>query len=177
VASVGNDRLAVVARGADGALWSRAWTGSVWTPWQSLGGLAISAPALDVDGGAYRVLVVGTDGGVWSRGVSATGGAGAGWTPVLGNSEVAPAASGTAWWARSIRAAATGNGTGGIRETWGTGPVVDIGGRITSGIALAEFGTTEVWAFARGGDNRLWWNVVTGSGASSSWRPVGGILN
>lgn len=176
VASAGNDRLAVVARGTDGALWSRAWTGAVWTAWTSLGGLAIGAPAVDVDGNGYRVLVVGTDGQVWSRGVAATGGPGADWTPALGHSALAPAASATAWWASSIRAVATGNGTGGVRETWGIGPVVDIGGLVTSAVALSEFGTTEVWAFARGSDNALWWNVVAGSGASSSWRRIGGTL-
>jgi SpoIID/LytB domain protein len=176
VASVGNDRLAVVARGTDGALWARAWTGAVWTPWQSLGGQAISAPALEVDGAGYRVRVVGADGAVWSRGLTATGGPGAGWALLPVGTAFAPAVSATAWWHRDIRAVATSNGTGGIRETWGTGPVVDIGGLITSAAALTEFGTTEVWAFARGGDNRLWWNVVTGSGATSSWRPVGGVL-
>jgi SpoIID/LytB domain protein len=176
-ASSAAGRLIVSARGTDGAVWSRTLDGSTWSAWQSAGGLGISAPAVDVVGaGTYRVLVVGVDGAVWSRQLSAAGGTGTSdWTSGGLHSTFAPGASGTASWARSIRAVAYNNGPG-VREIWGASLVVDIGGIVTSSVALVEWDGSSVWALARGADNQLWLNVVTDSGGSSTWSRVGGIL-
>ena len=142
-------------------------------PWQPLGGLAISAPAVDVvDAGTYRVLVVGTDGVVWQQPVSAAA-VPAGWSTTGGSSSFAPGVSATAGWTKDIRAVAYSSGVG-VRQVWDSGTAFDIGGAVTSAVALAEFGTT-TWTFARGTDNALWLNVATSAG-STFWVRIGGTL-
>jgi SpoIID/LytB domain protein len=175
-ASSSSGRLIVSARGTDGSVWSRTYDGG-WNPWQNTGGAAVSAPAIDVvDANTYRVLIIGTDGTAWAREVAAAGGAAvSAWSFVGQYSATAPGASGNAWWARSIRAVGYSSGSG-VRQIWGTGEVVNIGGAVTSGLALVEFGTTSTWTLARGTDRALWLNIVTGSGASSTWYRVGGVL-
>ena len=174
-ASSARGTLAVAARGGDGALWYRTFNGTTWSGWASAGGLSIAAPALDVvDSGTYRLAVAGTDGAVWTRRLTPTGG-GTAWSPLALTAGFAPGLSGTSWTALQVRAMATGNGVGGVRETWGTGQVLDIGGHVTSAVALAETSATEVWAFARGTDNALWWAVTSSSG-TTTWRLVGGTL-
>jgi hypothetical protein len=83
--------------------------------------------------------------------------------------------SGTTWSAQGVRAVATSNGPG-IRQVWADGRVIDIGGSVTSSVALVEFGTTGVWTFARGSDGGLWVNMVTDPAAPSTWYLVGGQL-
>jgi peptidoglycan/xylan/chitin deacetylase (PgdA/CDA1 family) len=175
VASSYPGTLLVTGRGTDGAVWSRAWDGTSWTPWTSIEGRAVSAPAVDAgDTGTYRALVVGTDGAVWVRPLTAAGAPLAGWSSTLVPTDFAPGASGTAIWARDIRAIAYSSGAG-VRQIWANGAVLDIGGAVTSAVAMQEFGGTSTWTFARGTDNALWLNVAT-SGGSSSWVRIGGTL-
>jgi peptidoglycan/xylan/chitin deacetylase (PgdA/CDA1 family) len=175
VAASAANRLLVTARGSDGAVWSRAWDGTTWRPWTSLGGRAISAPAVDVvDAATYRTLVVGVDGAVWQRQVSAVGAPLAGWSSTGAGTAFAPGASATAGWARAVRAVAISNGPG-VRQIWGNGTLVDIGGAVTSAVALQEVGTNQTWTFARGTDNALWLNVAT-AGSSSTWLRIGGTV-
>jgi hypothetical protein len=174
VGSVAPGQLLVTARGPDNALWTRVWNGSAWSSWGTLGGRSLAAPAVDVvDAGSYRALVVGTDGAVWQRLVGANGVPLGSWSSTGVRSSFAPAASATAGWARSIRAVAYSNGAG-VRQIWGNGTVVDIGGAVTSAVALVESGTTTTTTFARGTDNALWVNVATTAG--SSWQRIGGVL-
>jgi hypothetical protein len=175
VASSVAGRFLVTARGADGALWSRTWDGTAWTPWGSLGGRVIAAPAVDVlDAGTYRASVVGTDGAVWQRQLSAAGVPMTPWASTGQPTAFAPAASATASWARDIRAIAVSSGTG-VRQIWGNDTVLDIGGIVTSAVALVEAGGTSTWTFARGTDSALWLNVAN-AGGLSSWQRIGGVL-
>lgn len=174
VASSAPGTILVTGRGTDGSLWARAWDGTSWTAWRPLGGRAISAPAADVvDAGTYRVLVVGTDGAVWQQPVSAAAVPG-GWSTTGAATSFAPAASATAGWARDIRALAFSSGAG-VRQVWANGTAFDIGGAVTSAVALAEFGGTTTWTFARGTDNALWLDVATAAG-STYWVRIGGTL-
>ena len=174
VASAGG-RLEISARGAEGALWSIAWTGSAWSPWQPDGGVAISAPAVEVAGGGYRVLVVGADGAVWNRQLSAAGVPVSDWSPTGTTSATAPAVSATSADALAPGVLAVGSGSG-LRQVWPGGRVVDLGGIVTSAPAVAGVAATSAWTFARGADQALWVDVVTGSGASSAWSRIGGVL-
>jgi SpoIID/LytB domain protein len=169
-------RLIVTARGADGALWSRTYDGG-WQPWRTAEGQFASAAAVDVvDADTYRMVAVGVDGMTWTRNVSAaTGSPVSAWTFLGQYSATAPGASGNAWWARGVSALAYSSGSG-VRQIWGNGTTVNIGGTVTSGLALVEFGSTSTWTLARGADNALWLNIVTASGASSTWSRVGGVL-
>ena len=67
------------------------------------------------------------------------------------------------------------NGAGGVRQIWGNGADLDIGGAVTSAVALVEAETGSTWTFARGVDNALWLNVAP-AGGPSSWGRIGGIL-
>ena len=62
VSSWGPERLDVFTVSGDGAMWHRAWFGTVWTDWESLGGACISAPAA-VSWGPNRIdaFVIGPD--------------------------------------------------------------------------------------------------------------------
>jgi peptidoglycan/xylan/chitin deacetylase (PgdA/CDA1 family) len=174
VASSAPGMLLVTARGTDGALWSRAWDGTSWTSWQPVGGRATSAPAVDVvDAGTYRVLVVGTDGVVWQQRVSSAA-VPAGWSSTGVSSRFAPGASATASWATAIRAVAYSSGAG-VRQIWANGTAMDVGGAVTSAVALTENGVNSTWTFARGTDNALWLDVATSAG-STFWVRIGGTL-
>jgi SpoIID/LytB domain protein len=174
VASVGPGRLLVTGRGTDGNTYVRNFDGR-WGAWRNLGGLAISAPAVDlVDASTYRITLVGTNGLMYSRRVSATGAALTNWANSNIASSFAPGFSATASRAATFRASAYSNGQG-VRVDWGGGRVQDIGGTVTSAVALAGIGPSEVWAFARGsGDSALWLNVATGT--TSRWHKLGGAL-
>ncbi len=68
VASWNAGRLDVFVQGTDGALWSKAWTGSSWSGWISLGGKLTSSPAATSPGnGVIDVFVRGSDGSVWQK--------------------------------------------------------------------------------------------------------------
>ena len=177
-ASSAAGRLIVAGRGIDGDLWSRTFDGTAWAPWQGAGGLALAAPAVDVvDADTYRILVVGTTGEVWSRQLAAAGGAPTtDWVTAGLRSAFAPAASGTAGWAREIRAVAYSSGAG-VRQIWADGREIDVGGSITSAVALVEWpGGTSTWTLARGVDQALWVNLLSDAGASTAWFRVGGVL-
>jgi hypothetical protein len=65
--------LDAFARGTDNALWHRAWNGTIWLPWESLGGAIISAPdASSCSAGSADVFVVGGDGAIWRRSYNGT---------------------------------------------------------------------------------------------------------
>jgi hypothetical protein len=70
VASTTPHRLDAFARGADNALWHRAWddTTSAWTAWEPLGGILTSAPAaVATSSTQVDVFVRGADNGLWQK--------------------------------------------------------------------------------------------------------------
>ena len=98
----------------------------------------------------------------------------AGWASTGQHTTFAPAASATAGWARDVRAVAYSEGVG-VRQIWGDGTVLDIGGVVTSAPALAEAGSTSTWTLGRGADGALWVNAAASDGPPS-WQRVGGAL-
>src|SRR5439155_11120380 len=66
--SAAANRIDVFARGLDNALWHRAWDGTAWQPWQSLGGVLSSGPAVTASGASrLDVFARGGDGALWHR--------------------------------------------------------------------------------------------------------------
>src|SRR4051812_38247058 len=55
-ASRGPGDMYLFARGADGATLERHWTGTAWSDWASLGGIATSGPAAAAYGTAINVF-------------------------------------------------------------------------------------------------------------------------
>ena len=60
--SWGPDRIDVVARGTDSAVWHRWWDGSSWQGWESLGGIIHGAPTIcSWASGRLDIFAVGTN--------------------------------------------------------------------------------------------------------------------
>ena len=177
VAANAAGNMIVSARGTDGALFARAYQGGSWQPWQSAGGAADSAPALAVvDASTTRLQVVGSDGTIWTRDLAAaTGGPVAGWAGTGRTSRFAPAVSDNTSSMLGVRALGVSNGAG-VRQIWGDGRVVELGGSVTSAIAIIEEGVSQTWTFARGSDGALWFNRVTDPAAPGRWAKIGGQL-
>ncbi|OLE23198.1 MAG: hypothetical protein AUG44_22745 [Actinobacteria bacterium 13_1_20CM_3_71_11] len=62
-------KIDVFAPGADTTVWHRRWNGTVWLPWEPLGGATIGGgfDAVGWDAGLVDLFVVGTDDRVWTR--------------------------------------------------------------------------------------------------------------
>jgi hypothetical protein len=58
IASWGVNRLDIAARGTNGNLWYRAWTGTVWTDWVDIGGPIQGSPSLTTWGPNHLDIVV-----------------------------------------------------------------------------------------------------------------------
>jgi hypothetical protein len=68
IAAQGVGDMRVFVRGTDGALWTKSWNGSSWSPWSSLGGVLTSGPVVSVrPGGVYDVFVRGSDNGYYHK--------------------------------------------------------------------------------------------------------------
>ena len=78
----GPGRVDMFARGTDFAIWHRAWNGTTWAAWESLGGtLSTSPDASSCAANTVDLFAVGTDGRDWRRSYN---GSWAAWKPVGG---------------------------------------------------------------------------------------------
>lgn len=179
VASLSSPTLLVSGRGADDAVWSRSWHAGAWGPWTSDGGRSISAPALElaVPNNFYVVHVIGTDGKDW-RAFLDSGNGNAfepGWSSSGGPQlSTAPGLSPDAGWEQVPGARGDVIGSA-VRLFWSAHDEgAEVGGIVTSSLALVQNGTTSLWTFGRGADNALWLNVLTTTGWT--WSRIGGVL-
>jgi hypothetical protein len=177
VASSAAGNMIVSVRATDGSVFSRVKTAGGWSGWVAAGGGAISAPSVEVvDASTYRLRVVGTDGVMWTRDLSAaTGEPTTPWASTGRATGFAPAVSATNWAHLGVRAVAGSNGPG-IRQVWGDGRIVDIGGGVSSTVAMVEWGTSSTWTFARGTDGALWINMLSDPSQPSTWYLIGGAI-
>jgi len=174
-ASWGAGRLDVFARGQDNAMWHRAWDGTAWTGWQSLGGGFSSAPVA-VSWGPNRIDVFarGLDNALWHIGW--TGSAWSAWQPLGGGLTSAPAVA--SWGAGRLDVFARGIDralwhiawTGSAWSAWQS-----LGGGILGPPSAVSWGPGRIDVFARGLDSGLWHVAWTGA-AWSAWQPLGGGL-
>jgi hypothetical protein len=161
--------LNAYGRGADGQLWTIAWTGSSWTPWVPLGGALTSAPGavVDRDSGRATVGVRGMNGNLFELRFGASG-------PGAFTSVGTPLASAPAYAAR------TGDGTSTILATLTKDltPSVSgtsLGGTLTAAPAVVADPTGRgVSVFGRGGNGALW--MYRGVPGAGSWTSLGGQL-
>ena len=177
VASSAAGNMIVSVRATDGSVFSRVKTAGGWSGWVAAGGGAISAPSVEVvDASTYRLRVVGTDGVMWTRDISAaTGEPTTPWASTGRATGFAPAVSATNWAHLGVRAVAGSNGPG-IRQVWGDGQIVDIGGGVSSTVAMVEWATSSTWTFARGTDGALWINMLSDPSQPSTWYLIGGAI-
>ncbi len=166
--------LEVFARGTDDAVWTRARTGSGWTPWTSLGGVVRSRPtAARGAGDDLHVLASGSDGRVWQRSSTAPG-TWSRWTSVGGAPApgTAPAAVATG----ADRLDVVVRDAGGISRrraragAWG--PWTALGGDAEGDPAVASAGG-ELTVVVRRADGSA---ATRSASAGDVWRSLGGVL-
>ena len=171
--------LDVTARGSDGRVYHRAWTGARWTPWADLGGVAQSAPSLEVlNGSSSRVRVVGTDGQYWARTLTTnTAPSAGGWSATGWPSSMAAGVSATASWATQSHAVSLTAPDGAVRQyRQDSGQDVRLGGRTTSVVSMVTWTDGSIWTFARGADGALWLNIANAAATRVDWYRIGGQL-
>ena len=175
VASWAAGRLDVFVRGADNALWHRAWSGTTWLAWESLGGGLASGPGA-VSAAANRIDVFGRglDNALWHRAWDGT--AWQPWQSLGGVLSSGPAV--TASGASRLDVFARGGDGALWHRAWdGAGWLAweNLGGRLTSDPGSVSTGASTLDVLGRGGDNAVWhrsWN-----GASwSAWQSLGGTV-
>jgi hypothetical protein len=172
-ASWGANRLDVLARGEDGALWWDFWNGTSWSGWSSLGGALTSAPAA-VSWGPNRIDVFakGTDSALWH--IAWTGSSWSGWQSLGGALTEAPAVSSWASGRLDVFARSTDNGlwhiawTGSQWTGW-----QGLGGALTAGPGAVSWGPNRIDVFVRGTDAALWHRAWDGT-TWTSWQSLGG---
>jgi hypothetical protein len=165
----------VVARGADNALWQRAWRGNTFTGWQPLGGASKSGPALvSPTAGRLDLFIQGGDDALWHRTrIDGTWGAWRSLGGIIGSDPDA-ASSGNGDIVVTARGADGGvwyrtfDGT-----TWAGWR--SAGGGVLSSAAAASTAPGTVDVFARGLDDALWRRTLTG-GAWGPWLRLGGAI-
>lgn len=171
-ASWGPGRLDVFARGTDGQLWHKWYTGA-WAGWEPLGGSLASDPAV-VSWGPNRIDVFARsasgallhrwwDGSQWR-----------GWETLPGSMNSAPAVA--SWQAGRLDVFAKG-ADGTLIHKWydgGWSGWESLGGVLTSDPAAVSWGPGRLDVFARGTDGQLWHKWYDGTWRW--WEPLGGGL-
>lgn len=170
-----SQRLTVVGRGADQAVWYRIFQGGSWGPWLGAGGVSAAAPAVaPLGGGQVSLFVRGADGQLWTADLDAS--SVSAWQPLGGLLASGPAVA--SWAAGRLDVVVRGSD----RQLWhrwrdasGWHQWEPLGGILGSGASIVSPGPNLLDVFARGADGQLWQRVWTGAGWLA-WQPLGGAL-
>jgi spore germination protein YaaH len=145
------------------------------TPWSTLGGLLIQAPAASSSGATRKdVFVIGTDSGLYQRTWDGT--SWGGWLPLGGR--LTSRAAAVSWGPNRIDV--FGRGTDGALyhrwwDTAGWHPWEGLGGNLLTGAAVASWGTGRLDVFGVGTDNGLYHKWFD-SGGWHDWEGLGGRI-
>jgi len=174
-ASWAADRIDVVARGTDSAVWHRWWDGTSWNGWESLGGSAQSGPAIS-SWGANRldVFVVGTDHALYHRWYD--GGWSGGWENLGGMLSSDPCA--VSWGPNRVDVFARGMDSA-MWHLWWNGSYwsgwESLGGVLDSAPAVASWAENRLDCFVKGTDSELFHIFWDGS-SWSGWENLNGYV-
>jgi hypothetical protein len=166
--------ITVFARGSDGGIWYRDYSGSSWGKWVSIGGQSPAgrAPAVSSwGGGRLDVVAQGTDGALWHKSYD-TATSWSNWQSLGGSPTSSPAAtsrntggitvfargSDGALWHRTYDGTAWG-------KNWDS-----LGGIVTSSPAATAPGGSRIDVVVRGSDSGLWQKIY--DGGWSAWTPI-----
>jgi SpoIID/LytB domain protein len=174
VTAWGPGRLDVFARGDDGSLIHKWFSGS-WSNWESLGGVLTADPAA-VSWAANRidVFVRGTDNGLYHKWWD--GSRWNGWEPLGGVLASGPAVA--SWSAGRLDVFVKGTDDALWRRSWNGSRWTaweSLGGVLTAAPAAVSWASNRIDVFVKGTDNALWhkwWDGARWSG----WEPQGGSL-
>lgn len=164
-----NNRIDVVARGADGAVYHRWWDGAHWNGWESLGGQIQGAPAICSWGnGRLDIFAWGMDQSLWHKWYQ---GGWSGWERLGGQLSSEPAC--VSWASNRIDIVARGMDSA-MWHMWWDGHWngwESLGGVITSAPAISSWSNGRLDCFAKGTDNKLWHKWY--QGGWSNWEGLG----
>lgn len=185
------NRLDSFIRGTDGAVYHKAWTGSVWAPsvtdWESLGGFTTGTPEV-VSWGANRldVFVRGGDMGLYHKAWTGSAWAPsvAGWESLGGVLSSHPSA--VSWAANRLDIFAVGTDGVAYHKAW-TGsawaPSVtgweSMGGSFRGPLKAVSWAANRLDIFGAGTDGALYHKAWTGSvwaPSATTWESLGGII-
>lgn len=173
--SWGPDRIDVVARGTDSAVWHRWWDGTAWRGWESLGGIIQGAPAIcSWANGRLDIFAIGTNHHLFHKWFQ---GGWSGWEDLGGVLSSEPAA--VSWGPNRIDVFARGMDQAMWHLWWdgaGWHGWESLGGGLSTGPAVASWSANRLDAFVRGYDMHLWHKWWDGR-AWSGWEDLGGILS
>ena len=169
-----SNRIDVVARGTDSAVWHRWWDGSSWQGWESLGGIIHGAPAICSWGsGRLDLFAVGTDHRLYHKWYQ---GSWSGWEGLGGQLSSEPCA--VSWGANRIDIFARGMDSAMWHLWWDGahwGGWESLGGILASAPAVSSWSANRLDCFAKGTDSHLyhrWWNGSTWS----AWENLQGYV-
>jgi len=173
--SWGANRIDVVARGTDSAVWHRWWDGTAWRGWESLGGIIHGAPAIcSWANGRLDIFAVGTNHHLFHKWYQ---GGWSGWEDLGGVLSSEPAA--VSWGPNRIDVFARGMDQAMWHLWWdgvGWHGWESLGGGLSSGPAVSSWSANRLDTFVRGYDMHLWHKWWDGH-AWSGWEDLGGILS
>lgn len=168
------NRIDVVARGTDSAVFHRWWDGAQWLGWESLGGSIQGAPAICSWGkGRLDIFAVGTDHRMYHKWFQ---GGWSGWESLGGQFSAEPCA--VSWGPNRIDVFARGMDSGMWHMAWDGAHWVgweNQGGILDSGPAVSSWAPNRLDCFVKGTDSKLyhkWWNGSIWSG----WEGLGGYV-
>jgi C1A family cysteine protease len=168
------NRIDVVARGLDSAVWHRWWDGSAWRGWESLGGLIHGAPAICSWGsGRLDMFAVGMNHRLYHKWYQ---GGWSGWEDLGGMLSSEPAA--VCWGSNRIDVFARGMDQAMWHLWWdgnGWHGWESLGGGLSSGPAVSSWAPNRLDTFVRGYNMHLWHKWWDGS-AWHGWEDLGGVL-
>jgi C1A family cysteine protease len=175
VCAQGANSLDVFVEGTDGALWWKHWDGTVWSRWESLGGILTSSPAAaSPASGKIDVFVRGADGALWQREYSNN--AWQSWTSLSGIIYPGTTPAASSWGSGRLDVFVEGmdralwhQGDNGAWSGWES-----LGGILTSSPAAASPASGKIDVFVRGADNALWQREYSNN-AWQSWTSLGGM--
>jgi Papain family cysteine protease/Repeat of unknown function (DUF346) len=173
--SWGLNRIDVVVRGMDSAVWHRWWDGTRWNGWESLGGIIQGAPAIcSWDNGRLDLFAIGINHQLMHKWYQ---GGWSAWENLSGVLASAPAA--VSWGPNRIDVFARGMDQT-MRYLWWDGSGwhgwENLGGPFSSSPAVSCRDVNRLDVFARGENMHLkhkWWNGSEWSG----WEDLGGFLS
>jgi len=157
------NRIDVVARGTDSAVWHRWWDGSAWRGWESLGGTFQGGPAIcSWASGRLDIFAVGLDHKLYHKWYQ---GGWSGWEGLGGTLSSDPCA--VSWGPNRIDVFARGMDSA-MWHLWWDGAHwngwENLGGTIDSAPAVSSWGANRLDCFAKGTDSKLyhkWWDGST----------------
>lgn len=160
------NRIDVVARGTDSAVYHRWWDGSHWLGWESLGGIVHGAPAICSWGaGRLDIFAVGTDHRMYHKWYQ---GGWSGWESLGGQFSSEPCA--VSWGPNRIDLFARGLDSAMWHMAWDGAHWVgweSQGGVLDSAPAVSSWAANRLDCFVKGSDSSLyhkWWDGASWSG-------------